>query len=232
MNDTDYTYLQLYHAIESRPSLSFTVIQEVLSSHNVFVQLDFILKISSTFIDLTFKKQNMFIGNDSVLISISRKQYISSLSVLPYKSVTPLSTINTASALSYAGQPKLFQRLPKCATGKTVYCHHGVHYQRIITNVIYYYLSFSTLKLNALESGLLIEVSTIFYITTMPVLSFNSPLEMVSCFVLGKGTVSKLQASGLDEESKGSRSSRWASGNLKLWRILRLFSVYVLVLGL
>jgi len=95
----------------------------------------------------------MFIENDSILISISRKQWISLLSVLPDKLVTPSSTICTTSALLRMGQPKLFDQLNRCAPSKTVYYHHRIHYQRINGNVVYNYLSYSVLKLNELQSG-------------------------------------------------------------------------------
>ena len=80
----------------------------VLSSHHIFVKSDFVLKIPGPCIGCIFRKHNMFIENDSILISILRKQWISSLSVLPHKLVTPLSTIDTTLGLPCVG-------------------HHGVH---------------------------------------------------------------------------------------------------------
>ena len=72
----NYTY-----EIESRPSLSFPIINNILSGHNIFVKLDFILKISGTCINYIFRKYSMFVENDSILISTLRKQWISLLSV-------------------------------------------------------------------------------------------------------------------------------------------------------
>jgi len=114
----------------------FSIMHNVLSSHHIFIKSDFILKIPSTCIDCIFKKQNMFIKNGSILISISRKQYSSLLNVFPHKLVTRLCNIDTTSALPRAGQPKLSGQLGRCAPSKTVYCQHGVHYRRIIINVV------------------------------------------------------------------------------------------------
>ena len=47
--------------IESRRSLSFIVIHKVLSSHAIFIKLDFILKISGTCIDCIFRNQSIFV---------------------------------------------------------------------------------------------------------------------------------------------------------------------------
>jgi len=46
---------------------------KVLSSHNIFGKLDFILKISGMYIDGTFGKQSMFIKIIAFLIRISKK---------------------------------------------------------------------------------------------------------------------------------------------------------------
>jgi len=59
----------------------------------------------------------------------------------------------------------------------------------------------------------------IFHIIVMPVLSFGSPFEMFSCFVLDKCTVSYPHVSKPDEGSKGSRSSRLATGNFIFLRL-------------
>jgi len=47
------------------PSLSFPVMHKVLSSHNIFIKSDYILKIRDMCIDYIFRKQDMFIKNDS-----------------------------------------------------------------------------------------------------------------------------------------------------------------------
>jgi len=67
----------------------------------------FFLKITGICIDYIFIKQSMFIKNNSILISISRKQWMSLLNGLPHKLLTLLSTMDTTSALPHASQPKL-----------------------------------------------------------------------------------------------------------------------------
>ena len=93
-------------------------------------------KTLGTCIDCVFRKENMFTGKDSILISISRKQWITLPSVLAHKLVTPLSTIEIRLALLHMSQPKLFSQLERCALSKTVYCHNGVYCQRIINNAV------------------------------------------------------------------------------------------------
>jgi len=137
VNFTYWLHIPNYiYETKSRPSLLFLIIHKVLSSNNIFIKLAFILKNPGTCIDCIFRKQSMFIKNDSILISISKKHRISLLSVLAHKLVTPLSTINTTSALPSVGQLKLSDRLNRCAPSKTMYCHRAVHYQRIISNAV------------------------------------------------------------------------------------------------
>jgi len=62
----------------------FPVMHKVFSSHYIFIKPDFILKISGTCIDCYFRKQSIFIKDDSILVSISTKWRISLLSVLPH----------------------------------------------------------------------------------------------------------------------------------------------------
>jgi len=151
---------------------------KVLSSHDICVKLDFILKILGTYIDFNFRKHNMFIENDNIFISITRKQWISLRSAFPHKLVAPLSTINTTWVVPHVGQFKLSDQLGRCTFGKTTYFHHGVHYQIIISNIVYYDILFSILKLNEFQSCNTINVSMIFYITVMEVLKFTLPFEM------------------------------------------------------
>jgi len=67
-----------------------------------------------------------------------------------------------------------------------------------------------------------------FYNTVMQVLSFNSPFEIFSCFILGKCTVSWPQANKPDEWSKGPSHL----DQLVVIVILGLFSLYGQLMGL
>jgi len=107
-----HTYNYIYET-NLRPSLSLLVM------HKGY-QVKFHFKDSSTCINCIFREQSMFIKNVRILISISRKQWISLLSVLLHKSVTLLSNIDASSILSRVSQPKLFVRLGNCVPGKTI----------------------------------------------------------------------------------------------------------------
>jgi len=73
------------------------VLSVIVNQHALTISLE-----SSTF---------LFIENDSIWISISRREWISLLSVLPHKLVAPLSAIDKKLALSCAGQLKLLVSL-------------------------------------------------------------------------------------------------------------------------
>jgi len=73
------------------------VLSVIVNQHALTISLE-----SSTF---------LFIENDSIWISISRREWISLLSVFPHKLVAPLSAIDKKLALSCAGQLKLLVSL-------------------------------------------------------------------------------------------------------------------------
>jgi len=97
-----------------------------------------------------------------------------------HKLVTPLSIINTM-LVSPAWVNPSFWWLGRHAPSKTVYCYHGVYHRRIISNAVLQVISLSmSLMLNELQSECPINISMIFYITVMYVLSFSAPFEMFS----------------------------------------------------
>jgi len=54
------TYNYIYET-ESMPSVSFPIIHKVLSSHIIFINSDFNLKFTSTYIDCIIRNQSIFI---------------------------------------------------------------------------------------------------------------------------------------------------------------------------
>jgi len=150
------------------------------------------------------------------LISISLKQWTSLLSDLLLKCVTPLSIIVAELIFLMLVKPSFPVGLQVCTWLDCVLLTMG----SLLENKLqcnFTIISFTILKLNKLQSRHLINVSVIFYITVMYLLSFGSPYEMFSCFVLRKCKVSCPQASEPNEGSKGLRSSKWANGNFSFY---------------
>ena len=106
-----------------------------LSSHNIFIKLDFILKNSNTRIDCIFRSQSMFIEINNILVSRLRKQWLNLLNDLPLKMVTSLSIIVAMWPLPCRSMQAFRSAWQLCTW---LYCVllPRVHYQRVTNNAI------------------------------------------------------------------------------------------------
>jgi len=116
--------------------LLFPNMHKVLSSQSKFIKSDFMLRIPGMCIDCIIGKQSTFIENDSIFMSTSTKiinlftqsfaTWIGDLVIYHWYNID----------IPCIGQPKLSDRLGRCAPCEIVHCQHRVHYQKIISNAV------------------------------------------------------------------------------------------------